>query len=149
MAHEIYPLGTDMLLASSDQNGDGTGVTEVLSLPSLKPLWTQRNTELGELQAALMDAQTGTLVLSGETLRGVSARTGRTLWDLKRHDVGLCAAATGKVMVTVNSQTAYLNARTGKQDRFDAKQSKCPQMLTDEYAHAGDDGAPQTVTRVL
>ena len=148
MSHDFYPLENNILLATSDITvNEGTGITQVLSLPSLKPIWSKQTRALGAIRA-FMEAETGTLILSGSSLVGMSPRSGVKLWELKDENVQVCAAAGGKLMVSVNGQIAYLDPRTGKQLSYDAQQSSCPTMLSDRYADAGD-GTTQKIIRVL
>lgn len=146
-----FPVSSSRLLSTLGLNGnEGTGVTQLLSLPSLKPIWAIPTPSVLDEAEVFVDAASGTLVLGGSSIVALSPETGAQVWQLRIEGSSICAVAGGKVMVAVNNQVAYLDARTGKQLAFDSTKNDCPgRPLNDHFVVIEGDGGSWTVTRVL
>jgi hypothetical protein len=120
---------SDSELVYTLEPGSSVEDMEALSLPSGTQQWVVKNAPVDVSDVSVV----GSVVIGwnhfedSTGVAGFSLSSGGLLWT--QDSAQFCAAADGKVLVSVNDQLAVLSATTGKQLSFDSSTGDCPNVL--------------------
>lgn len=123
-----YASGSELVYTA--EPGGGELDMQALALPSGTRQWVVKNAPVDVSDVSVI----GPIVIGwnhyedSTGVAGFSLSSGAHLWT--QPNAQFCAAANGKVVISVNSQLATLSATTGKQLSFDPSTGNCPNVLS-------------------